>query len=152
MNFKKIPYNKHKRLKNFILLQSCIVGLEVRVWADKQEVPGSNPTLVQYLVLLPKLYFFSIFFKNENLPKKCIFFKHILALPTWGLKCFVLTGELFLSGKFDLGHPVVKRIFSKMFIYKTRNIFWLQFWWKFGKNCSPSLLINREKLEGYLFL
>ena len=39
-------------------------------------------------------------------PKKCIFFKRILTLPTWGLKYLVLKRELFLSGKCDLGHPV----------------------------------------------
>ena len=88
MNFQKIPYKKYKVLKNCFLLQSCIVGLGVRVWTDMQEVPGSNPTLGQNLILLLKLYFFSIFFKNENLPKKMYIFQTHFGFTNLGSKVF----------------------------------------------------------------
>ena len=48
--------------------------------------------------------------KSADTRKKLPPLKPILALPTWGQKCFVSEAEPFEITNFDLGHPVEFRI------------------------------------------
>ena len=45
--------------------------------------------------------------KSADTRKKLPPLKPILALPTWGQKCFLSEAEPFEIPDFDLGHPVV---------------------------------------------
>ena len=44
--------------------------------------------------------------KSADTRKKLPPLKPILALPTWGQKCFLSEAEPFEISDFDLGHPV----------------------------------------------
>jgi len=44
--------------------------------------------------------------KSADTRKKLPPLKSILALPTWGQKCFVSVADAFEIPDFDLGHPV----------------------------------------------
>ena len=48
--------------------------------------------------------------KSADTRKKLPPLKPILALPTWGQKCFVSDAEPFEITNFDLGHPVKGKI------------------------------------------
>ena len=48
--------------------------------------------------------------KSADTRKKLPPLKPILALPTWGQKCFLSEAEPFEIPDFDLGHPVYEHV------------------------------------------
>ena len=75
-------------MKNELSFQSCFRGLVVRVRTVIPKVLGSRLTQAhsEKYTFIKTLYFFEVFSKMKLYQKKCISVKHILALPTWGLK------------------------------------------------------------------
>ena len=60
--------------------------------------------------------------KSADTRKKLPPLKPILALPTWGQKCFLSEAEPFEIPDFDLGHPVenisVRQLIADFFHYQ----------------------------------
>ena len=75
-------------MKNELTVQSCLRGLVVRDWTAMLKVLGSRLTRAhsEKYTFIKTLYFFEVFSKMKLYQIKCISLKHILALPTWGLR------------------------------------------------------------------